>query len=140
MIGVGLEELGLEEFLEGKFFDGELYIDLQKKCYKDFNFKRLTFFSAMGSVMGKDGRAMISEGKAKGIGGNLKGDGMQTGGSIVVAAGGQVLLTYTQQSTGDHVALEDVLKALNITGSAPSADTSETETLECDEDACAMKK
>ena len=40
MIGVGVEELGVEEFVEGKFFDGELYIDTQKKSYQDLGFKR----------------------------------------------------------------------------------------------------
>ena len=48
---------------------------------------RLGFFSAIGSVLGKLGRAMISEAKSKGIDGNLKGDGMQNGGTIIVAAG-----------------------------------------------------
>ena len=34
LVAVGLEELGLEEFLEGGFFTGDLYIDLGKACYK----------------------------------------------------------------------------------------------------------
>jgi len=114
MIGVGVEELGVEEFVKGNFFDGELYIDTQKKSYQDLGFKRLGFFSAIGSVLGKLGRAMISEAKSKGIDGNLKGDGMQNGGTIIVAAGGKVLLTYKQESPADHVALDDVLKALAI--------------------------
>jgi len=114
MIGVGVEELGVEEFVNGNFFDGELYIDTQKKSYQDLGFKRLGFFSAIGSVLGKLGRAMISEAKSKGIDGNLKGDGMQNGGTIIVAAGGKVLLTYKQESPADHVALDDVLKALAI--------------------------
>lgn len=121
MIGVGVEELGVEEFVEGKFFDGELYIDTQKKSYQDLGFKRLGFFSAIGSVLGKMGRAMISEAKSKGIDGNLKGDGMQNGGTIIVAPGGKVLLSYKQESPADHVAIEDVLKALDISASAPAA-------------------
>lgn len=121
MIGVGVEELGVEEFVEGKFFDGELYIDTQKKSYQDLGFKRLGFFSAISSVLGKMGRAMISEAKSKGIDGNLKGDGMQNGGTIIVAPGGKVLLSYKQESPADHVAIEDVLKALDISASAPAA-------------------
>jgi len=121
MIGVGVEELGVEEFVEGKFFDGELYIDTQKKSYQDLGFKRLGFFSAIGSVLGKVGRAMISEAKSKGIDGNLKGDGMQNGGTIIVAPGGKVLLSYKQESPADHVAIEDVLKALDISASTPAA-------------------
>ena len=33
-IAVGLEQLGVDEFVEGKFWDGELYIDEGKKAYK----------------------------------------------------------------------------------------------------------
>jgi len=130
MIGVGVEELGVEEFVAGKFFDGELYIDTQKKSYQDLGFRRLGFFSAIGSVLGKLGRAMISEAKSKGIDGNLKGDGMQNGGTIIVAAGGKVLLTYKQESPADHVALEDVLKALDITSALPEGATG-SEPAEC---------
>lgn len=118
MVGVGLEELGLEEFQEGKYWDGELYIDQQKKCYQDLGFKRLGFFSAIGSVLKKKGRDQMSEAKSKGINGNLKGDGMQTGGTLVIGAGGKVLLNYSQEVPGDHVNLEDVLKTLNITAAA----------------------
>jgi len=130
MIGVGVEELGVEEFVAGKFFDGELYIDTQKKSYQDLGFRRLGFFSAIGSVLGKLGRAMISEAKSKGIEGNLKGDGMQNGGTIIVAAGGKVLLTYKQESPADHVALEDVLKALDISADMPEGAAS-SEPAEC---------
>jgi len=120
MIGVGLEELGLEEFQEGKYWSGELYIDQKQKCYQDLGYKRLGFFSAIGSVLNKKGRDQLGEAKSKGISGNLKGDGMQTGGTLVIAAGGKVVLNYSQEVPGDHVNPEDILKALNITAAAGS--------------------
>jgi hypothetical protein len=60
LIGIGLEELGVEAFVEGKFWDGgngivvsivhvlytlnvsfpDLFIDGQKQIYKDMNYKR----------------------------------------------------------------------------------------------------
>ena len=54
-MAVGLEQLGVEEFIERKFFDGgkyeryialmismliEIFIDEKKQCYKDLGFKR----------------------------------------------------------------------------------------------------
>jgi len=33
LIGVGLEELGVEEFVEKKFWAGELYIDEKQKSF-----------------------------------------------------------------------------------------------------------
>ena len=38
LIGVGLESIGVEEFVEGKFFDGELFIDSKKESYKKLGF------------------------------------------------------------------------------------------------------
>ena len=56
LVAVGLEQLGVEEFIERKFFDGgmlnmalihnsiiiitDLYIDEIQKSYKDLNYKR----------------------------------------------------------------------------------------------------
>jgi hypothetical protein len=34
LAGIGLEELGLEEFLAGNYFNGDLYLDVDKSCYK----------------------------------------------------------------------------------------------------------
>ncbi|XP_067945952.1 prostamide/prostaglandin F synthase-like [Watersipora subatra] len=113
MIGVGLESLGVEQFVEGKFFDGELYIDTKKQCYKDMGYKRMSFFATIGQLFTKEARNSYSEsGK---LGGDLKGDGYQNGGTIVVEKGGKLLLSYVQENVAGHVELTDVLKALNIT-------------------------
>ena len=34
LVAVGLEDVGLEEFIEGDFFNGDLYLDINKACYK----------------------------------------------------------------------------------------------------------
>jgi prostamide/prostaglandin F2alpha synthase len=45
----------------------------------------------------------------------MKGDGFQTGGTIIVQAGGtKQLLFYKQDDLASHVPLDDVLKALGI--------------------------
>jgi prostamide/prostaglandin F2alpha synthase len=118
-VGVGLEELGVQEFVDGKFFDGELYIDLKKKSYQDLGFKRLGFFSGISSILGKKGREFLAKAKNEGIAGDMKGDGFQNGGTLIIQPGGKVLLTFLQDSPSDHVATEDVLKALNITHNVP---------------------
>ncbi|XP_037684647.1 prostamide/prostaglandin F synthase isoform X1 [Choloepus didactylus] len=40
LVGVGPEALGLQEFLEGGYFSGELYLDESKRFYKELGFKR----------------------------------------------------------------------------------------------------
>ena len=56
MIGVGLESIGVEEFVEGKFFDGELFIDNKKESYKKLGFKRLGLMGIGGAIFSKKSR------------------------------------------------------------------------------------
>ena len=51
MIGVGLEELGVEEFVAEKFFDGELFLDTKKKSYEDMGFKRFGMLAAIPELL-----------------------------------------------------------------------------------------
>lgn len=140
MVGVGVEELGVEEFVKGNFWSGELYIDTKKQIYKDMKFKKLGFFGAIGSILGKKGRDMIADAKKDGINGDLKGDGFQNGGTIIVSKGGEkVLLNFVQESPADHVPLADVLKALGIEGNELKAESTGPK-VECQEDVCTIKK
>ncbi|XP_064228043.1 prostamide/prostaglandin F synthase isoform X3 [Aotus nancymaae] len=41
LAGVGPEALGLQEFLDGGYFAGELYLDESKQLYKELGFKRI---------------------------------------------------------------------------------------------------
>ena len=137
-VGIGLEELGVEEFVEGKFFDGELYIDLKKEAYQSMGYKRFGFFSAIGSIFTKKAKELMAEGKAKKIDGNLKGDAYQNGGTIIVTKDSKVLLSYKQEQPSDHVEIEDVVKALGLsaaTSSSEGASSSEPKVV-CNEDVC----
>ena len=50
-----------------------------------------------------------------GIKGDMKGDGMQIGGTLVVSKGGEeVLFCHKQKSPGDHTNVDAVLKSLGI--------------------------
>ncbi len=40
LVGIGLEEIGAEEFVREEFLAGEVYVDLKKQCYQDLGFKR----------------------------------------------------------------------------------------------------
>jgi len=50
LVGVGLEELGVQEFIDGKYFEGDLYIDSDKKAYNALGFKRFGFFGLFPAV------------------------------------------------------------------------------------------
>ena len=48
--------------------------------------------------------------KALGLGGDLKGDGYQNGGALVVEKGGETLFQYVQKSAPEHASNEEILK------------------------------
>jgi len=115
LVGIGLEELGVEEFVAGNFFDGELFLDSQKKSYEAMGFKRFGYLASIPELLKKLTRDASGRAEARGISGNLAGDGMQTGGTIVVSKGGdEVLYLFKQTSFADHAPNEDILKALGI--------------------------
>ncbi|KAM3621300.1 uncharacterized protein V6R79_009226 [Siganus canaliculatus] len=119
LVGVGPEELGLKEFKEGGFFKGSLYVDEHKKSYKDLGFKRYTAISVVPAALGKKVRDVAAKAKADGIQGNFSGDLLQSGGTLIVAKGGEkVLLHFIQDSPGDHLPLEEIAKTLGISSTA----------------------
>ncbi|CAL8339964.1 unnamed protein product [Merluccius merluccius] len=119
LVGIGPEETGLQEFREGGFFKGALYLDVNKKTYKDLGFKRYTALSLVPAALGKKVRDVSAKASAQGIQGNFSGDLLQSGGMLIVAKGGEkVLLHFVQDSPGDFVPLEDVSKALGVSTNA----------------------
>ncbi len=59
-------------------------------------------------------REVASRAKSTGISGDMKGDGFQNGGALVIDKNGKLLFEYKQDDAADHVSADDVLKALNI--------------------------
>uniref|UniRef100_A0A8C5ZZ29 Prostamide/prostaglandin F synthase n=1 Tax=Marmota marmota marmota TaxID=9994 RepID=A0A8C5ZZ29_MARMA len=115
LLGVGPETLGLQEFLDGGYFSGELYLDESKQFYKELGFKRYNSLSILPAALGKPVRDVAAKAKAVGIQGNLSGDLLQSGGLLVVSKGGdKVLLHFVQKSPGDYVPQESILQALGI--------------------------
>jgi len=143
LVGVGLEPLGVEEFVEKKFWDGELYIDQDKKTFKGLNFNWFSLFSLPGLLLAKVARDAASLGKQRGVGGDMRGDGFQNGGLLVVEKGGKVLYTFIQENPADHANNEDILKALNLSSEGiAAAGKKEAEggaAGSCDGDVCSLK-
>jgi len=113
-IGVGFDEKFLKPFVEGKFFDGELYIDANKECYNALQYQRFGFIDLMKLMFSSKWRQAIARAKTLNVGGDMKGDGFQNGGALVLDKNGKVLLDYRQEDAADHVNEKDVLKALGI--------------------------
>ncbi|XP_034809527.1 prostamide/prostaglandin F synthase isoform X6 [Pan paniscus] len=123
LVGVGPEALGLQEFLDGDYFEGELYLDESKQLYKELGFKRYNSLSILPAALGKPVRDVAAKAKAVGIQGNLSGDLLQSGGLLVVSKGGdKVLLHFVQKSPGDYVPKEHILQVLGISAEVCASD------------------
>ncbi|KAM4613065.1 prostamide/prostaglandin F synthase [Polymixia lowei] len=134
LVGIGPEETGLNEFREGRFFKGALYVDEKKRNYKDLGFRRYSALSVVPAALGKKVRDVIAKANAQGIQGNFTGDLLQSGGMLIVAKGGEkVLLHFVQDSPGDYVPLEDIAKALSIL-----ANTQAGTMPMCNDDVCTL--
>nr|CAD7396498.1 unnamed protein product [Timema poppensis] len=138
LVGVGVDETGLEEFKEGKYFAGDLYVDTLKQAYKAMEFKRFNIFSILTALFTKESREAISKGKAEKLGGDLRGDGLQNGGAVIVSAGGSKLLYhFKQERPAEHLSNYAILKALGLENQAPPGmekTTTKETTTECVDD------
>ena len=107
-----------------QFCCADVFVDEGKKTYRELGYKRYNFLSIWAALLTKISRAAISETRAQNISGNLSGDGLQNGGTLIVGRGGEkVLLNFHEEAPGEHVANEVILNALNITEVVRSAAT-----------------
>jgi prostamide/prostaglandin F2alpha synthase len=97
-IGIGLERLGLEEFQNGNYFSGDLYIDQGKKAYQILGLPYLGWLKGITEVFSRSTKTWNDETKKMGVQGNLKGDGFQLGGTYVLGPNnGKVWLAHPQK-------------------------------------------
>ncbi|CAK1594815.1 unnamed protein product [Parnassius mnemosyne] len=114
LIGVGVESANSKEFLENKYFDGELYHVEDISTYQTLGFKRFNVISIITSLFWKQSREAIAKGKGMGLGGDFKGDWVQTGGALLVERGGKVLRHFIQTGPADHLTNQEILKHFNL--------------------------
>ncbi|CAF0749547.1 unnamed protein product [Didymodactylos carnosus] len=112
-VGIGLEKFGLEEFMKEGYFKGDLYVDEGKKAYKQLGFTDLGWFRGITTLFTKSTRDWNAETTKMGVGGNLKGDGFQLGGTYIVGRKtGEVWLSHPQKDYGDHPEVSQMLDIL----------------------------
>ncbi|XP_053620639.1 prostamide/prostaglandin F synthase-like isoform X2 [Plodia interpunctella] len=114
LVGVGVEEIGSKEFVDGKFFDGDLYYVENQSTYQTLGFKRFNLVTIITSLFWKQSRDAIFKGRGMGLGGDLKGDWVQTGGALLVQKGGNLLRHFVQTGPGDHLSNLDILKDFGL--------------------------
>ena len=92
-------------------FISELYIDSNKKSFTALKYRKHTFLSIMPTLVAKIARNALSRAKQVDIQGNMKGDGFQMGGLLVVAAKGEkILFEFRQDNPAEHATNHDILQ------------------------------
>ncbi len=59
-------------------------------------------------------RAAFGKVKESGVGGDMRGDGFQNGGAIIVDKGGKLLYEYRQDDASEQISADEILNALNL--------------------------
>jgi len=115
LVGVGLEPLGLEEFLEGNFFAGELFVDEKRESFQKLGFKKLSFLPMLPALFSRKWKEAKARADSANLGGNKAGDWYQNGGCVVVGQGGTpTMYSFRQEDAADHPDNSEILKALGI--------------------------
>ena len=113
LVGIGVEKLGYDEFVQGRFFTGELFIDEEKAAYKALACQANTWRNLWGLFDGEIMR-LFKITKKKGFENNLKGDTNQLGGTFVFAAGGNTMYGHYQTAKSFEPSMVSIMECLRI--------------------------
>lgn len=61
LVAVGLEDLGYEEFVQGNYFEGDLYIDIDEASYKEIGYKKYGTIGVLMPLLQKTARDAIAK-------------------------------------------------------------------------------
>jgi len=111
-IGIGLEKLGYDEFKEGNYFPGKIYLDESHELYTTAGFNKIGMMGIVSRFVTEGTISLAKEAEKKGFHGDLKGNKTQLGGWMIVSPKGELLFYYQQKAFGDEPAKEEVLKAI----------------------------
>ncbi|XP_045781129.1 prostamide/prostaglandin F synthase-like isoform X2 [Maniola jurtina] len=114
LVGIGLETAGSKEFIDGKFFDGDLYYVEDRSTYQTLGFKRFNVVTILTSLLWKQSREAIVKGKSLGLHNDLIGDGLQNGGALLIKESGELLLRYVQDIPADWLTNMEICKVYLI--------------------------
>lgn len=117
-VGVGVEELGYDEFLKEGYFSSDLYVNRGKTIYKAMNFQKPGCLSCWGFCKKdvfkrlKNIDEKFAEKKLK-TDVAVKSDQFQMGGSIMITPIGNVIFQHQDAYYGDHAKEDTIMEIIN---------------------------
>lgn len=112
-------EESLEDFVDGHYFDGDLYVDKQMACYKRLELAKGSIRSLTLSLFGRgtDEKTKAAIQLAGKIPMNFKSGlahGTQLGATYVANVHGGTVMEHRQQGFGDYVENAAIKRSLGI--------------------------
>lgn len=113
-------KLGVQEFAD-KYFCGPLFLDEERQLYTALGSRKLSL--PLGKILFnplqtyRDFKALGVRTKAKGLDGNMQGEGLIQGGVLVVSKAGDVVFTYLEE-TGSELPIAEIEKAIDALGAS----------------------
>lgn len=102
LVAIGFDTTGLQSFVNGGYFAGELLLDEEMKVYTGLRLNRLGFATTVEALMNpKVWKILKSVVITNPIPGDFEGDGMQLGAVLVIDKGGEVMFEQKQRYFGE---------------------------------------
>ncbi|KAJ9080386.1 hypothetical protein DSO57_1025595 [Entomophthora muscae] len=112
LIAIGFENVGLNDFLSGGYWDWEILVDNERNVHTSLDLKKVPVSVGLKDLMSSATRAAIMAATKAGIQGDFKGDGFQLGGTFVVEkATSKLLYAYRQVGAGSYSSLKEVYES-----------------------------
>ncbi len=115
--GIGIDEIGYQQFAAEKYFNHEVFINRNKTIYEALKFKKPGILSCFGFCV-KNVFKKQEEYTKRHRNKNMKPefyskqDFTQMGGSFLINSKGEVLLEHVDSFYGDHAKEEDIVQAI----------------------------
>ncbi|KAA0169291.1 hypothetical protein FNF27_03419 [Cafeteria roenbergensis] len=110
LVAIGCQTEGLEEFVEGSFFAGPVWVDADKLAFSALKLHRSGLHDGYGFLDPASWSAMWRS-YQRGVPGDLKGDGFQMGGTFLFV-GGRCVYDHRMTSHGDKPDVDEIEAAL----------------------------
>ncbi|KAJ9073861.1 hypothetical protein DSO57_1011977 [Entomophthora muscae] len=112
VVGVGFDELGLEEWTEGEYWKFDLFMDPEYSIYKNLELSRYGWVKGILTCLGSQEQRASQLARKEKVGGNMTvGDGFQLGGCLVVEKGGKVTYAFQQEGYADYPLLSEIIES-----------------------------
>ncbi|KAI9296742.1 hypothetical protein K502DRAFT_158414 [Neoconidiobolus thromboides FSU 785] len=111
LVAITFDEVGLQEFLNGGYWEWGLYVDKEKLTHCALGLTKQSPSSAIADIFSIQGRAAIKASMGRNIKGNFKGDGFQLGGTFVIKKDAGLVYEYRQSHAALYPSIKEIFKA-----------------------------